>query len=76
MSNETGIHSSDIVSTMLDNNMLKYRDGNYLINKVSLWLYLHCGKMLLVFNRKTWYVLTFCLNFIYMACKRNFVPSG
>lgn len=33
MSNETGIHSSDIVSTMLDNNMLKYRDGNYLINK-------------------------------------------
>ncbi|KAL3994412.1 MOZ/SAS family protein [Acanthocheilonema viteae] len=33
MSNETGIHSSDIISTMLENKMLKYRDGNYLINK-------------------------------------------
>lgn len=33
MSNETGIHSSDIISTMLDNKMLKYRDGNYMINK-------------------------------------------
>nr|CDP97976.1 BMA-MYS-4 [Brugia malayi] len=33
MSNETGIHSSDIISTMLENKMLKYRDGGYLINK-------------------------------------------
>ncbi|KAM3719443.1 Histone acetyltransferase KAT7 [Dirofilaria immitis] len=33
MSNETGIHSSDIVSTMLENKMLRYHDGNYLINK-------------------------------------------
>lgn len=35
MSNETGIHSSDIIGTMLENKMLKYRNGNYLINKVS-----------------------------------------
>uniref|UniRef100_A0A183HBR2 Histone acetyltransferase n=1 Tax=Onchocerca flexuosa TaxID=387005 RepID=A0A183HBR2_9BILA len=33
MSHETGIYPSDIINTMLENKMLKYRDGNYLINR-------------------------------------------